>query len=184
MGEVTIITPVAAGQADGLNRYLGGLPRDTPPAPDAPATAPRSPFTGVLPPTHFARFVVIKLDAVAHLMFSSRFDGPVTDYLRALSATPQGLAIWSHCHVPSVPAGSELDRPRLERYLCDPRHHLAAQYVVSAFPTGVTVGQVNGALSLRDQLGGFVSRAGRLHPAALAHDFRQLPAIRQLLQRR
>jgi hypothetical protein len=183
MGEVTIITPIAAGQADRLNQYLSELPRDTPPAPDLAALVPRSPFTGVLPPTHFARFVVIQLDAVAHLMFSSHFDGPVADYLRALGATAQALAIWSHCHIPGVPAGSELDRPRLERYLCDPRHHLKAQYVVSAFPTGVTVGQVNGALSLRGQLAAFAARASGLHPTALAHDFRQLPAIRRLLQR-
>jgi hypothetical protein len=182
MGEVMIITPVSPGEADRLNGYLAGLPRDAPfPAPSGPRHVTRSPFSDTLPPTHFARFVVIKLDGDPHLMFSSRFDGAVADYLHALSATEPALAIWSHCVLSG--ADGALDRSALERYLQDPRHQLRSQYVVTAFPAAITVGQVNAALTLRDQLSGFAARAARLDQWALAHEFRQLPAIRRLLNR-
>jgi hypothetical protein len=55
--------------------------------------------------------------------------------------------------------------------------------VVGALPNGVTVGEVNGVLSLRAQLGGLLRRATSMDPTALAHDFRQLPAIQALLRR-
>ena len=46
-----------------------------------------------------------------------------------------------------------------------------------------SVGQVNAALTLRDQLSGLAARARTLDQWALAHEFRQLPAIRRLLSR-
>jgi hypothetical protein len=180
MGQVTIITAVTAGRAGELRAYLSAqLPRDAPPTRAGPAEPPASPFTGALPPTHFARFVVIEMHAEPYLFFSSRFDGPTRDYLRALAHTEQGLTIWSHCQITrtgDVPTVAEL-----ERHLCDRHHWSPTPYVVSAIGRGVTVAQINRALSLRDELARFVPRAPRLDPTALAHDFRQLPAIRALL---
>jgi hypothetical protein len=182
MGQAGIITGVTAGRTDDLERYLSALPRDIPPAKGAPAAVPRSPFTGALPPTHFARFAVIELDSDPYLFFSSRFDGPPRDYLRALAGTEHALAIWSHCQVPR--AGDALTAAELDAYLCDKRNWRISQYVVSAIPPELTVGQINRALSLRAQLSGLVTRAAALDPTALAHDFRQLPAIRAVLGRR
>jgi hypothetical protein len=183
MGEVLIITPVRPEQVQSLRAYLNGLPRDaTPGGSGAPPSAvPQSPFTGVLPPTHFARFVVIELHRRPQLLFSSRFDGPVTEYLRALAATGEAQVIWSHCQV--TEDGTAPDQGQLERHLCDPRHQFRSQYVVGAFPAQLTVGQINAALTLRTQLSRLATRAAGLDQWALAHEFRQLPAIRQLLSR-
>ncbi len=182
MGQVAIITPVADGRAEQLTASLDALPRDTPATANGAVTTPPSPFTGALPPTHFARFVVIKLDPHGpHLMFTSAFDGGTGDYLRALAATPTAREIFSHCQIAG--SGNPLTTDALTRYLCDERHWLPAQYVVSALPDGVTVAQVNRALSLRAQLAGLLSRAAGLEATGLAHDFRQLPAIQALLRR-
>ena len=183
MGQVAIITPVAAGHAAELRRLLSELPRDQPPtAHGSGATAP-SPFTGVLPPTHFARFVVIPLDHDRpYLFFTSTFDGDTRVYLRALAATAQAREIWTHCHLEG--AGQPLSAEALTRYLCDERNWRPAQYVVSAVSDGVTVSQVNRALSLRAQLAGLMILAAALDPIALAHDFRQLPAVQALMARR
>jgi hypothetical protein len=179
MGQVGIVTRVSADCADALKTLLSGLPRDTAPTDDGHGRVPTSPFTGVLPPTHFARFVVIELDSEPYLFFTSCFDADTHDYLRALAETPEALAIWGHCHISH--ADATLTPSELERYLCDARHWRPTQYLVSAIPSGVTVGQINRALSLRGQLAGLIARAGALDPAALAHDFRQLPAIQALL---
>jgi hypothetical protein len=182
MPDVLIITPVKPGEEDALKHHLAGLPRDpVATTRDGPRQPVRSPFSGTLPPTHFARLVVIKLHGRPHLMFSSRFDGAVEEYLRALAATEEALTIWGRCEVPSVPGG--LDHERLERYLGDPRQRLESQYVVGAFPDTVTVGQINAALTLRAELSAFAVRAAGLGQTALAHEFRQLPAIRHLLAR-
>jgi hypothetical protein len=133
----------------------------------------------VLPPTHFARFVVIEMHDAPYLFFSSRFDGPTRDYVRTLAHTEQALTIWSHCQITT--AGDALTVPELERHLCDRRHWSPTPYVVSAIPRGVSVAQINRALSLRAELARFVPRTLSLDPTALAHDFRQLPAIRALL---
>ena len=54
--------------------------------------------------------------------------------------------------------------------------------MVSAIPLALTVGQINAAVALRDQVSRFAARAGGLDEWALAHDFfRQLPAVRRLL---
>jgi hypothetical protein len=181
MNQVGIITPVAAGRTADREAFLGSLPRDRPPTQDGPVATEPSPFAGVLPPTHFARFVVIELDGRPHLLFTSCFDGSTRAYLRALAATPTAQTIWSHCQL--TDAGETPTAAELEQYLCDERNWRSAQYVVSAIPSGVTVGQINRALSLRAQLSGLMMRAGPLDPAALAHDFRQLPAIQALLSR-
>ena len=183
MGQVAIITPVAGGREAELQRFLSALPRDAAPTAAGRATTPPSPFTGVLPPTHFARLVVIALDHDRpYLCFTSVFDGDTADYLRALSVTPEALAIWSHCQLSH--GGGTLTAGALQDYLCDAANWRPAQYVVSAIPDGLTVGQVNRALSLRAQLGALISRAGARDPTALAHDFRQLPAVQALLGRR
>jgi hypothetical protein len=183
MGDVLIITPVRPEQVQSLRSYLTGLPRDgTPGGPGAPPSAvPQSPFTGVLPPTHFARFAVIELRQRHQLLFSSHFDGTVTDYLRALAATAEAQVIWSYCQV--TEDGTAPDREQLESHLCDPRHQFSSQYVVGAFPAQLTVRQINAALTLRAQLSRLATRAAGLDQWALAHEFRQLPAIRQLLSR-
>jgi hypothetical protein len=183
VGQVGIITQVTDGRAEELKTVLGKLPRDKPPTEDGQAITPPSPFTGVLPPTHFARFVVIELDHQRpYLLFTSAFDGGTCDYLRALAATPDAQTIWSHCQITNT--ANPLTGAELERYLCDERNWRPTQYVVAALPKGVTVGEVNRALSLRAQLSGLVTRASPVDPTALAHDFRQLPAIQALMRRR
>jgi hypothetical protein len=183
MGQVGIITPVVEGRADELKRYLRtGLPHDEPPTATGAAPPPTSPFTGVLPPTHFARFVVIDLEERPHLFFSSRFDGTVHEYLRALAHTPQALTIWSHCHISEH--GHPLTIAALERHLCNPRHWSPAPYVVDALPQKATVAEINRALALRHDLARFVTYADHLDPAARAHAFRELPSIRRLLSER
>jgi hypothetical protein len=183
VGQVTIITPVAEGRRADLEQLLAGLPRDAPPTAAGRATTPPSPFSGVLGPTHFARFVVIALDHDRpHLLFTSAFDGDTVTYLRALARTPEAVAIWSHCQL--ADGEQPLTAEVLERYLCDMRNWRSAQYVVSAIDDEVTVDQINRALSLRAQLGGLMARAGALDPTALAHDFRQLPAVQALMARR
>jgi hypothetical protein len=183
VGQVAIITPVAEGHAEELTRYLAELPRDQPPTAQGPGSTPPSPFTGVVPPTHFARLVVIRLDGERpYLLFTSVFDGDTRDYLRALARTPEAQRIWSHCQLDA--AAAPLRAQELEPYLCDEGHWRPAQYVVNALADGVTVGQVNRALSLRAQLADLVTRAASLDPTALAHDFRQLPAVQALLARR
>jgi hypothetical protein len=182
VGQVAIFTPVTAGRAAELTTFLRTLPRDTPPTVDGPIHTPPSPFTGLLPPTHLARFVVIELDHhTPYLLFTAVFDAGTREYLRVLAATPTARDIWSHCQVtdPDAP----LTAAGLERYLCDERHWRPTQYVVNALPEGVTVGDVNRALSLRAQLAGLMTRASSLDPTALAHDFRQLPAIQALMRR-
>jgi hypothetical protein len=183
VGQVAIITPVADGHAEDLTRCLSELPRDQPPTAQGPGITSPSPFTGVLPPTHFARFVVIRLDHDRpYLLFTSVFDGDTHDYLRALAGTPEAQRIWSHCQLDG--AAAPLSAEGLEPYLCDEGSWRPTQYVVNALADGVTVGQVNRALSLRAQLADLVTRAAALDPAALAHDFRQLPAVQALLARR
>jgi hypothetical protein len=183
VGQVAIITPVTDGHAEDLARLLSDLPRDQPLTAQGPGVTPPSPFTGVLPPTHFARFVVIRLDHDRpHLLFTSVFDGDTRLYLRALAGTGEAQQIWSHCQLDG--GAHPLSAEALERYLCDAGNWRPAQYGVSAIPDGVTVGQVNRALSLRAQLAALVTRAGGLDPTALAHDFRQLPAVQALLSRR
>jgi hypothetical protein len=183
VGQVGIITPVSDGRAEELKTFLKELPRDRPPTEDGPVATVSSPFTGVLPPTHFARFVVIELDHdKPYLFFTSAFDGGACDYLRALAATPDAQRIWSHCHITDTDA--TVTGVELEGYLCDERNWRPSQYVVDALPEGVTVGDVNRALSLRAQLSSLMTRASSLDPTALAHDFRQLPAIQVLMRRR
>lgn len=182
MGQVAIITPVSDDRADALRALLSQLPRDRRPTAQGPVATPPSPFTGVLPPTHFARFVVIELDdRRPHLLFTSAFDGDTRDYLHALAAIPIAREIWSHCQIAGD--GDALTAAGLDRYLCDERHWRPAHYVVNSLPDEVTVGTVNRALSLRAQLGALMTRAGAMDPTALAHDFRQLPAIQALLRR-
>ena len=183
MGQVGIITPVIDGHAEELRTVLTHLPRDRPPTLAGPVTTPPSPFTGVLPPTHFARFVVIELDHHdPYLFFTSAFDGGTYEYLRALAGTADAQRIWSHCQITDTVG--PLTGRQLEPYLCDERNWRPTQYVVDALRGEVTVGEVNRALSLRAQLSDLVTRAASLDPTALAHDFRQLPAIQALIGRR
>jgi hypothetical protein len=183
MSQVGIITPVTDGRAHDLRSFLSALPQDQPPTADGRPTTPSSPFTGVLPPTHFARFVVIELDDDRpYLLFTSVFDGGAHDYLHALAATPTAQEIWSYCQI--ADAGRPLTETALKRYLCDEGNWRPSQYVVSAVAEEVTVGQINRALSLRAQLGSLVRRAAAVDATALAHDFRQLAAVQALMTRR
>jgi hypothetical protein len=126
--------------------------------------------------------VVIKLDHHRpYLLFTAVFDGGTHEYLRVLAATATAREIWSHCQL--TDSGVPLTAAALERYLCDERQWRPTPYVVDALPGGVTVGDVNRALSLREQLAGLITRAASLDPTALAHDFRQLPAIQALMRR-
>jgi hypothetical protein len=180
-----IITPVKTDRAEDLQSYLRGLPHDPPPpppdSPDLPRGSVSSPFGRALPPTHFGRFVVIELDMRPHLLFSSRFDGRVHDYLRALAKTDEAQTIWDHCELPRDADGRRVE---LESYLLDPAHHVSTQYVLGSFPHRSTVGEINAALALRTELAGFAAHAAELGQLALAHDFRQLPSIRHLMVRR
>lgn len=182
MGQVGVITPLIEGRADVLTALLRDLPRDRPPTQDGPVATETSPFTGVLPPTHFARFVVIELDHhTPYLFFTCVFDGDTYEYLRVLAATPQALEIFSHCQI--AKGDGALTAPVLERYLCDESNWRPSQYVVSSLPDGVTVGAVNRALALRAQLGPLIARAASMDATALAHDSRQLDAIQALMRR-
>ncbi|MFL5864809.1 MAG: hypothetical protein ACJ780_29285 [Solirubrobacteraceae bacterium] len=182
MAQVGIVTPVTEGRAHALRTYLSTqLPRDAMAAGTVPTATPVSPFTGLLPSTHFARFVIVDLDGHSYLFFSSRFDGSAGDYLRTLATTAPALTIWSHCEIPGN--GEALTEGGLAHYLCDRRNWSHAQYVVSAIPAGVSVAQINRALSLRAELARFVTEAPRLEPIGLMHAFRQLPAIRMVLHR-
>lgn len=182
MGDCFIIARVRPGRGEALSALLWRLPRDTAPAPGRTSSVPTSPFSGRLPPTHFARLVVIERQLPdPHLLFSSHFDGPPERYLRALAATPEALEIWGHCDL-----GDEfepLDAAALERYLLALGRSLPSQYVVNAVPAGLTVAEVNAALALREDLSRFATRAAARDGTALAHDFRQLPSIRRLLGR-
>jgi hypothetical protein len=180
VNAVAVTTPVTAGRAEGLSAYLNSLPRDQPPTSHGPAPGPRSPFSGALPPTHFARFAVIELDDDLYLFFTACFDSVITEYLRSLAVTAQAQTIWGHCQLECH--GDTPTARELEHYLCDQRNWRSSQYVVSALPSAVTVAQINRALSLRGQLAGLVARAADSDPTGLAHDFRQLPAIRALLR--
>jgi hypothetical protein len=169
MRELMIITAVKKDSAEALRCYLRRL-----------GDASVSPFSGALPPTHFGRFVVIKLGDLPHLLFSSRFDGTVDAYVRALAKTELARKIWCHCELPPDDQGAD---GRLERYLTNRRHHVKSQYVVSAFPLRSTVAEINAALRLRAELSKFAVRAAKLDQIALAHDFRQLPSIRHIMSR-
>lgn len=192
MSQVTIVSPVEPERVDGLQARLAALPHDA-----TAGGAPRSPFTGRLPPTHFARFTVIWMEAdrrggpcVAHLLFSARFDGRPAPYLGALAATREAQDIWSFCRLPD--GIDARDRGSLRRHLCDRRTRLRTQYSVSAVPPGIGVAAVNDALALRAELRRFVETAahfgdrgsGRIEgdPVAAVHDLRQLASVRRLLR--
>lgn len=154
-----VLTPVATGEEEDLRARLRALP-------------PRT-FTGRLPPTHFARFVVMPLDDRSRLLFSARFDGRREDYIAALAVTPEAQAIWSHCELPPC--------CELTEYLQDEANHLATQYIVAAIDEQLSVAQVNAALRLRAQLSRFVTRVHRLDAAELAHEFRQLTHLHSVM---
>jgi hypothetical protein len=156
-----LLTAVAASREEALQLYLRDL------EPGA--------FRGRLPPTHFARFVVIEMDEGPKLLFSSRFDGDARPYLEALSRTDEAAEIWGHCAIPG-------DMP-LERYLCDEANHVTTQYVVSAFHERLRVGEINSALRLRGELSRFAAKAESAEHFTLWHEFRQLKEVRRILAR-
>lgn len=169
MPEVMIITAVPADRAVELRAHLRNLDKET------------FSHQRALPPTHFGRFVVIELGSDSHLLFSSRFDGRADEYLSALARFAPAQTIWDFCGVlddPAVPGTTPQEK--LDGYLADRSHHLTAQYVIRAFPRRATVAQINAALRVRSELSRFATQTS-FDQIALAHNFRQLPGIRQLL---
>jgi len=151
MTLVALLTPVRAGQADGLRAYLRGL---------------RAPFAGLQ--THFARLVVLDAGA-AQLLFSAKFDGEPSEYLTAIAQVDAAIEIWRHCLRPD-PCTTET----LVRYLLDGSDRVAPAYVIDVLAPTVTVAGVNAALRMRARLSALAARATKLDALALAHQFRQL----------
>ena len=143
--DLAILAPAA--DAPALHAALHALPRGA----DSPIAA--------LPPTHFARLVVIPVRGRPHLLFLARHDGVREPYLLALAAATAGL--WALCADP--PAAG-----RLPAWLA--AHAVRPSYVLSAWPRA-SVAEIRAALSTRRRLADFVVRAPR-DPVGLAHAFR------------
>jgi hypothetical protein len=175
MAEVATLTRVKDGHGDALRALLRAISGSS--AGDRPVTdaegARESPFAG-LGRTHFARLVVIDVPE-AHLFFSSRFDGEEEKYLTALARAPKSLEIWGHCQRPSP-----VEEQTLAAYLLKGPDRVRPSYVVSVLPERTTVAQINRALELRDAIGRFAARSGRLDALALAHAFRQIEPVSRL----
>jgi hypothetical protein len=172
MTDVTIFSRVADGQERSLRALIRRQDRNA--------------FAGL--GTHFARLVVLdpappRMDEVL-LLFTSRFDGDLDDYLARFARKPAAVTIWSHC-VLDGEAKTRLDAASLTSYLRDPSHQVRNLYPVSAFPAGITVDEINEALELREEFAAFVRRAQseRRDAVWLAHAFRQLPKIREMLSK-
>ena len=164
MPDVAIVTPVKLAGAENLRSYLRAL-------------RGRTGVFDQLKPTHFARFVVINTGA-PYLLFSSRFDHETSDYLERLASIRVAQEIWAHCERPR-PANER----NLRDYLMNERDHVRADYVVDAFSQykSLTVDRVNRALQLREQMLAFIKHSRHLDAIALAHEFRQLGHVRDLL---
>jgi hypothetical protein len=180
MPEVGILTPVAAGRDKGLRNLLREISRsrapDAAPAAGEPGGRPASPFAEMPQRTHFARLVVIDIRK-PHLFFTSRFDGPETDYLAALAAAAKTASIWGHCTRPKP-----VNAQTLSDYFLHGTDRVDASYVLSVWKPPVTVAQINRALALRAAIGGLAGRSGELDAAALSHAFRQLEPVAQLAE--
>lgn len=50
-----------------------------------------------LPRTHMGRFVIVELEGVSYLLFTSNFDGDSATYLDELAALPEAYSIWGRC---------------------------------------------------------------------------------------
>jgi hypothetical protein len=159
MTLVAILTPVKEGREQRLRDYLRGLD---------------DPFAGHGLATHFARFVVLDT-GVPQLLFSSKFDGRADHYLRRLARFEEAITIWAHCERPHH-SGAEA----LARYLIGGHDRVEPSYVIDVVPASATVAGINEALRLRAELAALALRASGLDAIALAHEFRQLEAIRRL----
>jgi len=164
MGEVVLVTPVQPDRVAGLQGYLRGL---------RTRADERSPFTMEPRRTHFARFVVIKLETPV-LLFTSRFDGEERDYLEGIAAVPQALEIFEHCERPRP-----LTEATLRTYLLeDTEARIPVSYVLPR-QEKETVVQVNKAIELRARLAKLALRAEELDAVAFAHELRQLEIVRR-----
>jgi hypothetical protein len=168
MTEVAVLTRVRAGEGEALSSYLRAL--------RAQARDP-SPFAGLSLGTHFARFVVIEL-GTPHLLFTSRFDGPERDYLKALSGHADAQAIWTYCVEPDP-----VSQPALLAYLMDDkRARLTPSYVIALTGGADTVARINDALALQGELARFAVQAGGLDAVDFAHTFWELPGVQRILE--
>jgi hypothetical protein len=169
MSEVAVLTPIRAGEADGLRVLLRGL---------SPAD---SPFAG-LGVTHFARLVVIDTGRPG-LLLTSRFDGDRKKYLERFVQAPRTCEIYRRCARPDRPNLNALDADTLLAYLLSYRpDQIPASYVVSAFPDDATVLRINAALELRECLSSFALENAEAIAVELAQRFRQEPLFRELAE--
>jgi hypothetical protein len=160
------ITPIVAGKEDGLRAYLEGLPQQ------------ESPFA-LLPGTHFARWVILddwhddktqpKQDHLLsrYLIFTSNFDGELSDYLDELcdKLAPHAGEIWGSCvGCPNPAAGLAL-----KAYLL--HNKINTGYFVAAYPH-MRVSQVLHALETRNKLIDFAVSSQGLSPADLQSAFK------------
>lgn len=151
MGDLVVVAPVMPTRETSLQRHLRGL------------TA--SPLAELPCETHFARFVVIRLDG-PRLLFSSRFDVSAARYIDALARLPEVAQIWRHCE-----SDEDLRDPaNLRRYLTANR--LKSPYILAAWPK-VAVREINEALELQSRLSSLVVEAEGLGAVGLAHAFRE-----------
>ena len=171
MTELAVLTPVKKHKGEELRAYLRKkIDRDA-------FTAKRTKKPAHA--THFARLVVIEVDGQPHLLFTSRFDGGTSEYLRELVKQPEAKTIWGYCEEPR-----SADEESLFAHLLSRDARLAASYVVARVPQASdTVERINAALELQARLARFASNAERLSAVELAHEFWQLDAVQEILER-
>jgi hypothetical protein len=165
---LTVLTPILEGHESRLAQLLDGL-----------ASGASSPLARV-PGTHFARWVVIgdvvleEPDqtrdhlALARLLFTSNFDGPVEPYLDALriGLGEDADAIWGHCS--AYPGHG--DRAAFVRYM---RMHQIESALFFAAYGERTVTDVQRSLAARRSVIDFALRAQGLDAAELQAAFRE-----------
>jgi hypothetical protein len=170
---LSVLAPIADGQADRLREHLEGLEEG-----DA------SPLARV-PGTHIARWVVIddvvfqgagqrKRDRLTpRLLFSSNFDGDDGAYLEGLRTgmAAEADAIWGHCR--GYPGHA--DGPAFAAWM---RGHMLEAALFFAAYGGMTVEQVHSNLERRRSLLGLILDGQALPPADLKTRFMEAFPLR------
>jgi hypothetical protein len=155
---LTVMTPIAPGEEDGLRAYLEGLEEQG------------SPFAR-LPRTHFGRWVIVPKFVPdpsqrrdedlggPWLLFSSTFDGDVDSYLDELGRDLEDEAarIWGSCIGAPQPARGAALKPYLLHNQID------TGLFFSAYPDA-TVQKVRASLEDRERTIAFAVRAQAMTP--------------------
>jgi hypothetical protein len=163
---LTVLTPIADGQADALRGYLERL-RDG---------GSRGPLAR-LPRTHFGRWVIVpgfvadgerEPDQLTtpQLLFTACFDGKLDSYLTELATELAAEAdeIWGRCAGCPRPATGAA----LKAYLM--AHRIKTGFFVAAYGKA-TVPEVRAALAQREQLIAFAREAQEMDDATRRSEF-------------